>query len=508
MTEPVTPPVISALPPAPLITDTPAAFNDKAFPFAQALEPLRVQINSSAVASNTNAVASKEGAVASDGSATASASSAAAAAGSVTAAATQVALAAAQVALAEEAKDSAEAAAAAAGAAAGLPSLVGKAGLALTVNPTETGVSWSASSFEVGGAYMGFKKPASGIWLDPEVIYLKSSYAVLSAIVGVVHDGTFNSAASTLPSSSLWNATAYGDGKFVAVSGAAAAASSANSGVSWTSRTMPSAGPWLGVAHGNGKFVALGTTSGVGAISSDGENWAALVLPAGAWTVINFVGGKFVIFSSSATVATSTDGINWTTGVLPAGTWEGCAFGNGKYVASGWLSSALRFATSVDGISWTLIVPAISPNYQAGKISFGNGVFVAIPASSIGALGVYYSVDGLTWLYSPVFSGAYNDIKFGNGVFVLFGGGTNTVNTVYISRNGKEWVAYTLSASSSWRGIAFGDDTFILVSRAASSAATTVGNRVKVFSFDPATQFFLPLPFNAFGAAKQWVKAA
>lgn len=508
MTAIIQPTPIDLLPVGPRPIDTVEQFDAKSFATIEAQEAMIPQINAANEAAYQNALATEERAAAAE----AYKSAAAASAGTATTEANRSRDEADRS--RDRANDSAASAAssmasaAAAQSAAGLPSLAGNEGMALVVKLDGSGVGWGSVGFEVGGAYMGFKRPVTGVWLDPEVVYLKSSYTVLAAAVGVVHDGTFNSSASTLPASALWNATAYGDGKFVAVSGTAAAASSANAGVSWTSRTMPSAGPWLGVAHGNGKFVALGTTSGVGAISSDGENWAALVLPAGAWTVINFVGGKFVIFSSSATVATSTDGISWATGVLPAGTWEGCAFGNGKYVASGWLSSALRFATSVDGISWTLIVPAISPNYTLGKISFGNGVFVAIPASSISALGVYCSVDGLTWLYSPVFSGAYNDIKFGNGVFVLFGGGTNTTNTVYISRNGKEWVAYTLSASSSWRSIAFGDDTFILVSRAASSAATTVGNRVKVFSFDPATQFFLPLPFNAFGAAKQWVKAA
>lgn len=512
MTEPVTPPVISALPPAPLITDTPAAFNDKAFPFAQALEPLRVQINSSAVASNTNAVASKEGAVASAGSATASASSAAAAAGSVTAAANQVTLAAEQVALAEEAKESAEAAAAAAGAAAGLPSLVGKAGLALTVNPTETGVEWSASSFEIGGAYMGFKKPMSGTWLDPEAVYLKASYTALATAVGVVHDGSFNTFASTLPASAIWNATAYGDGKVVSVSSTAAAASSANLGVSWTSRTMPSAGPWVGVAHGNGKFVALGTTSGVGAISSDGETWAALTLPAGSWTAINFAGGKFVIFGPSAAVATSTDGVSWTTGTMPAGTWIGCAFGNGKFVAAGSASTFVpQVATSIDGLTWTLrSLPPGAPN-RLGKVAFGNGVFVAAWESILSATSVISSTDGETWSVSQVAVTNQVDIKFGNGVFFMPSGAPTATSIGAISRNGREWTIVAMGVSAAWVGIAFGEDTFVVTSRGNGVAPGTAGNvarRVKVFSFDPATQFFLPLPFNAFGAAKQWVKAA
>lgn len=62
MTTPVVPPSISLLPDAPLVTDTPAEFDAKAFPFAEALSPFGQQANAQATANNTNAVAAKEGA--------------------------------------------------------------------------------------------------------------------------------------------------------------------------------------------------------------------------------------------------------------------------------------------------------------------------------------------------------------------------------------------------------------------------------------------------------------
>lgn len=62
MTDPVNPTPISALPPAPLITDTPEVFDDKAFPFAQSLDTLRSQANIQSLQTNQNAVAAKEGA--------------------------------------------------------------------------------------------------------------------------------------------------------------------------------------------------------------------------------------------------------------------------------------------------------------------------------------------------------------------------------------------------------------------------------------------------------------
>lgn len=62
MTNPINPTPINALPPAPLLTDTPAQFNDKAFPFVAALDDFRSEINTIASQTNQNAVAAKEGA--------------------------------------------------------------------------------------------------------------------------------------------------------------------------------------------------------------------------------------------------------------------------------------------------------------------------------------------------------------------------------------------------------------------------------------------------------------
>lgn len=86
MTDIVAPPLIDALPPAPLPGEDEAAFDAKAFPLVAALEPMREQMNASAENVHQNATAADERAVAADASKTAAAGSAAAAAGSATAA--------------------------------------------------------------------------------------------------------------------------------------------------------------------------------------------------------------------------------------------------------------------------------------------------------------------------------------------------------------------------------------------------------------------------------------
>lgn len=68
MTSPVSPSPISPLPPAPLVTDSPEVFDDKAFPFADALATLQAQINAQSVETNQNAVSALESALAAEAS--------------------------------------------------------------------------------------------------------------------------------------------------------------------------------------------------------------------------------------------------------------------------------------------------------------------------------------------------------------------------------------------------------------------------------------------------------
>lgn len=79
MTDPVNPPLVINLPPAPLIGDSPEQFDEKAFPFAEALNPWGQSLNALGVATKTNAVSAHESALASEGSAAESAKSAEAA---------------------------------------------------------------------------------------------------------------------------------------------------------------------------------------------------------------------------------------------------------------------------------------------------------------------------------------------------------------------------------------------------------------------------------------------
>ncbi len=80
MTDIVTPPTIPAMPPAPLLTDTQADFNSKAFSTVQAWPNFIVQTNGAASAAHQNATAAQERAASAGASATSAAGSSTAAA--------------------------------------------------------------------------------------------------------------------------------------------------------------------------------------------------------------------------------------------------------------------------------------------------------------------------------------------------------------------------------------------------------------------------------------------
>lgn len=485
MTDPVTPVPISPLPDAPLITDSPAVFNDKAFPFAQSLDPFGDQINTIAIATNTNAVAAKEGATASASSASASAASAVTAAGSVTAAAAQVTLAVA-------AKDSAEVAAAAAGAAAGLPTLTGNAGKALIVNPTANGVLWGSAGLEVGGVYQGAKKPTVGVWLDTGAIYLQSSYPTLFTALGLV-PGVAPWTQRTQAALTGTRGLAYGNGMYVAVGlngSSAAVGATSPDGVTWTALVISAI---QAIIFANGMFVAVGTNTVQ--TSTNGTTWTTRTIPVGTWTSITYGGGLFVAGGSSGAIATSPDGITWTarTGA-GGGNFASIAYGAGRFVA---LSQAINGggATSTDGINWTLITTPVGITAQS--LVFANGLFVAV-----GDSGAITSPDGLTWTPRPMpgvplGSAGYRAVTYYNGRFIAVGSSTAGNPLCADSPDGVTWTARFMPA---------GGYSAILAAAGLIIAAGTVMQTAPMFPYDTATQFYVPAPLGVVGL-DTWIKA-
>lgn len=487
MTNPITPTPISALPPAPLVTDTPAEFDDKAYPFVQALDTLRSQMNTAATQTNQNAVASKEGADASNTSAGASAASAGASAASAT-------TAAGHADRAEDAEQGALNAAAAAGAAIGLPVLEGKAGLSLVVKNDETGVAWSSAGFQIGGVYAGAVKPTLGVWVETDKFYFQAAYPMLAAALG------------TIPAVAPWTqrtpaalasirGVAYGNGMFVAVgsnSVPANAAASSTDGVAWTARVIP--GPAEAVTFGGGRFVAVGTN--FAATSTDGITWTARTMPAGGWRSVAYGNGVYVAVGSGSNTATSPDGVTWTVrSGIPNGIIS-ITYGDGRFCAVG-VATAV---TSVDGIIWA---PGSVPASQLLSVTWGVGGFVAVGAGS-GNQGVLAmtSPDGLTWTtraIPPGVAGArYTAVTYYNGRYLAVGAASGQDSMFADSPDGVTWTSRYMPPGAFNAVLAAGG----LIVAAGSTLQTAL-----MFPYNTATEFYVPAPLGVVGL-KSWMKAS
>ena len=251
--------------------------------------------------------------------------------------------------------------------------------------------------------------------------------------------GRCDTTTSTMAEESNWSAIAFGNGVFVAVSGASGNVKSDKAGISkngkrWCNITMPVVAAWSAIAFGNGVFVAVAAGLKLVATSSDGCTWVMRenALPDFlSWNAIAFCNNQFVCLASdSAIAATSTDAQIWVARNMPTNSgWCGVAYGNNRYVAVS--TTANDAATSTDAQIWAARVNALD---AAIGIAFGNGIFVAVSLTS-GSVGT--TVDGVNWAKRPYpRSGAKGmlGIAFGNGVFVALAS-----NGVATSSDGANW---------------------------------------------------------------------
>jgi hypothetical protein len=131
-----------------------------------------------------------------------------------------------------------------------------------------------------------------------------------------------------------------------------------NDGINWYSTALPIAGVWNASAYGDGKFVLLSKNSNIFIYSEDGVNWNIGSMPVSAnWKSAVYGNGKFIAIAENSDIAVySENGIDWIETKLPVSAyWGDIAYGNGMFVAiSGGPNNASEiFAYSTDGITWT-----------------------------------------------------------------------------------------------------------------------------------------------------------
>lgn len=304
----------------------------------------------------------------------------------------------------------------------------------------------------------------------------------------------------TMPASVKWQAMAYGNSTFVAISGSDAvstvSATSAD-GVNWTQRTLPASAWWSDVVYGD-KFVAIaggGSWSGslattTAATSSDGIIWTTTTMPASAtWSAIAYGNGTYVAISGGAAnsniAAYSSDGINWTQSTLPSSTtWTSIAYGNGVFVA---ISRGTIAATSTNGVTWTQ--RTLPSNSGWSSITYGDKFLIV---SSGGGMGGGNNVsatspDGITWTSRTLpFSGWWLKTSYGNGTYIITGtiakSDTGVEATGLYGSDGINWNLLSMPSGDRWGVVAFGNNTFVGTVKGntptwngASSSASTAG---------------------------------
>lgn len=262
-----------------------------------------------------------------------------------------------------------------------------------------------------------------------------------------------------------WEAIAYGNGTFVAVSSSGAGSNrvmTSPDGITWTIRTAAAANSWYDVAFGNGIFVAI-SWDGTNRVmtSPDGITWTAQNPPeANSWQTIAFGNGVFVIASSNGTnrIMTSPDGVTWTPRTSGASVFYDVTYGAGLFVLVG--NGVIR--TSPDGVTWTgQTSPQANPWIT---VTYGNGMFVAFSIGG-GTQKLMTSPDGITWTgrIPPSSSNGWGAVTYGNGRFVALAQSSGTDRSM-TSTDGITWTTSTSIQQNMWREVIHANGGFVGVS--------------------------------------------
>lgn len=217
----------------------------------------------------------------------------------------------------------------------------------------------------------------------------------------------------TLPSVRDWQATAFGNGFFLALNfgytvSSIQAARSYDNGVTWLASTTNLAYAVHCCKFINGFFYA-GTSSGIWR-SADGITWAQVKSGISVTSIAYDGSVIYAATDGSALIWVSEDGVDWVSQTIYSSSksWMSVAVGNGIVVVTAYHGIAVA---RVAGVWQTVSVGSLG-NYL--RVAYGNGMFVA------GAENYFaYSTDGINWTTGVAGAGAANHLSFGGGYFVM-----------------------------------------------------------------------------------------
>lgn len=226
------------------------------------------------------------------------------------------------------------------------------------------------------------------------------------------------------------------------------------SNVLTTHTSMPSATQWCAIAFGAGVHVAVSRTSGTVAASSanGGVTWTSRTIPVGVYYDVKWVSALSLFVAVGASVcATSPDGITWTSRTLAISAGS-ITYGAGLLVAgpAGAMiaasSNSNSYATSPDGVTWTSRTLPASLTYAA--IRWCDDRFIAPTFSAAGAAHItsYSSVDGLSWVgfSGPLSVNTYAVESFKGRLF------WSTAGQLYVSQQEAAYVSAGSPLTAGW----------------------------------------------------------
>jgi hypothetical protein len=186
------------------------------------------------------------------------------------------------------------------------------------------------------------------------------------------------------------------------------------------------------VAYGNKRWVAVGSGTNTIVTSTDGVNWSAATgtFFSSFGNAVAYGNGRWVaVGGSTNTIATSTDGVNWSaaTGTLFSNGGQAVAYGNGRWVAVGVDNGGNTIVTSTDGQTWSAATGTLFSTY-GNAVAYGNGLWVAVGG---GTNNIVTSTDGQTWsaVTGTLFSTFGNAVAYARYRWVAVGSATlsNTI---------------------------------------------------------------------------------
>jgi hypothetical protein len=194
-------------------------------------------------------------------------------------------------------------------------------------------------------------------------------------------------------------------------------------------------------------------------------NWVGYVVPANSWRDITYGNGKYVAIADAGTASNqvmySSDGINWTLATSASvSSWASVTFGADKFVALGATNIAMY---STDGINWTS---------GSGYVGSGTSVVYGLAAdrfvATSGTSGLAYSYDGIAWNnVSDSSQSQWRGITYGNGTFVAITE-SGQYQAAY-STDGANWTFVDSAPTNNWYNVAYGDGRFVAVSNGDST---------------------------------------